>query len=60
MKGIILAGGLGTRYQSLASSIQGVKYSLNNNYFPITQKMSNQLLRLPIFVGLEVESVKKL
>ena len=47
-------------YQSLASSIQGVKYSSNNNYFPITQKMSNQLLRLPIFVGLEVESVKKI
>ena len=47
-------------YQSLASSIQGVKYTLNNNYFPITQKMSNQLLRLPIFVGLEVESVKKI
>ena len=43
-------------YQSLADSIMGSKYGSPTKLLQISQRMSNQLLRLPLYFGLEVET----
>lgn len=43
-------------YQSLADSIMGSKYRSSARPLQISQRMSSQLLRLPLFFGLGTES----
>jgi dTDP-4-amino-4,6-dideoxygalactose transaminase len=43
-------------YQSLADSIMGSKYGSHKKPLQISQRMSGQLLRLPLYFGLEVET----
>jgi dTDP-4-amino-4,6-dideoxygalactose transaminase len=43
-------------YQSLADSIMGSKYGSHTKLLQISQRMSGQLLRLPLYFGLEVET----
>ena len=43
-------------YQSLADSIMGSKYGPTANPLQISQRMSIQLLRLPLYVGLDTEN----
>ena len=40
-------------YQSLATSIKGKSYNKDGRTFPISEAMSNQLLRLPIYYSLK-------
>jgi dTDP-4-amino-4,6-dideoxygalactose transaminase len=39
-------------YQSLATSTRGISYSSDGRSFPISEKMSNQLLRLPMYYSI--------
>lgn len=43
-------------YQSLANSIMGSNYGPPVNPLQISQRMSSQLLRLPLYVGLDTEN----
>jgi dTDP-4-amino-4,6-dideoxygalactose transaminase len=43
-------------YQSLADSIMGSKYGSPANPLQISQRMSSQLLRLPLYFGLDTEN----
>jgi dTDP-4-amino-4,6-dideoxygalactose transaminase len=47
-------------YQSLADSIMGSKYGSPTKLLQISQRMSNQLLRLPLYFGLEVETQSRI
>jgi len=47
-------------YQSLADSIQGRRYSSTSKPLEFSQKMSNQLLRLPLYFSLEDDTQTKI